>query len=93
MPGRKQDHIWMYFDKDVEIGKSGCKAKCKECGKSMQGIVARMKQHHSECKTDTQDTPAITVSTPRKRPAPEAGESSPLCTPTKRTKISAGKRI
>ena len=30
MPGRKQDCIWLYFEKEVQPGKTGCKAYCKD---------------------------------------------------------------
>ena len=49
MPGRKQDCVWMYFDKCVNTGKAGSRAKCKSCSKEMQGLVARMKQHYNLC--------------------------------------------
>lgn len=49
MPGRKQDSVWIYFEKSVSVGKTGCRAKCKTCGKEMQGLVARLKQHYQEC--------------------------------------------
>ena len=61
-------------------GKTGCKAKCRACGKTMQGLVARMKQHHEGCvgapnrgdTTDTSDA-EISLRSSRKRatsPAP-----------------------
>ena len=30
-------------------GKKGCRAKCKECGFELQGLVARMKDHKAKC--------------------------------------------
>ena len=45
MSGRKQDSIWLYFDR----ANSSTKATCKTCGKLMHGIVARMKQHKLHC--------------------------------------------
>ena len=49
MSGRKSDHVWIYFDTKKEVGKAGCRATCKKCGKEMQGLVARLKQHYHEC--------------------------------------------
>ena len=49
MSGRKQDCVWLYFDKIKVVGKAGCRATCKKCGKEMQGLVARMKQHYDSC--------------------------------------------
>ena len=68
------------FWEDVVPGKAGCKATCRACGKTMQGLVARMKQHHEGCvgaqnrgdTTDTSDA-EISLPSPRKRatsPAP-----------------------
>ena len=45
MSGRRYDIVWLYFDKLKLPGKTGCRAKCKKCGKEKQGLVARMKQH------------------------------------------------
>jgi len=84
MPGRKLDSVWLYFDKVVDPGKTGCRAKCKECGKDMQGLVSRLKQHRLEMHTvQTEET----TSSSEKRPA------SPENTPTKRAKIDSGKLI
>lgn len=50
MAGRKQDAVWLNFDRvRPTSGKSGFRAKCKDCGKEMQGLVARLKQHHGAC--------------------------------------------
>jgi len=49
MSGRKQDCVWVYFDKIKVVGKAGCQATCKTCGKEIQGLVARMKQHYDSC--------------------------------------------
>lgn len=49
MAGRKQDAIWLKFERITTAGKAGCKAKCLKCGKIMQGLVARMKQHPDSC--------------------------------------------
>ena len=60
-------------------GKAGCKATCRACGKTMQGLVARMKQHHEGCvgaqnRSDTTDTSdaEISLPSPRKRAASPA---------------------
>ena len=49
MSGRRHDIIWLYFHKTKLPGKIGCRAKCKRCGKEIQGLVARMKQHYTDC--------------------------------------------
>ena len=59
MSGRKQDPIWLLYDKSVLIGKKGSRAKCKCCGKEIQGLVDRMKKHTAECiPVDDTDSPA-----------------------------------
>ena len=52
MAGRKQDSVWLYYAKLANPGKTGCRAKCKQCGKVMQGLVTRMKQHQSICSVE-----------------------------------------
>ncbi|KAM4035029.1 uncharacterized protein ACNLHF_021730 isoform 1-T1 [Anomaloglossus baeobatrachus] len=48
--GRKRDPVWEYFNEAPSpIGKAGMRAKCKRCNKEMQGLVARMRQHHEKC--------------------------------------------
>ncbi|XP_073493817.1 uncharacterized protein [Phyllobates terribilis] len=48
--GRKRDPVWEYFNEaPLPIGKAGMRAKCKRCNKEMQGLVARMRQHHEKC--------------------------------------------
>jgi len=49
MAGRKQDSVSLYYEKLATPGKGGCSAKWKQCGKDMQGLVSRMKQHQSIC--------------------------------------------
>ena len=49
MSGRKQDIIWLNFDRVVVPGKKGYRAKCKKCAKEMQGLVVRLKQHSAAC--------------------------------------------
>ena len=48
--GRKQDCIWMEFERSFIPGIAGVKAKCKSCSKEMMGIVSRMKKHIVQCK-------------------------------------------
>ena len=48
--GRKQDCIWMEFERSFIPGIAGVKAKCKSCSKEMTGIVSRMKKHIVQCK-------------------------------------------
>ena len=90
MPGRKQDCIWLYFEKEVQSGKTGCKAKCRECGRVMQGLVARMKAHHSECQGQNPQPEA--APTPRKRPAADS-DYLPASSPAKRSKTDTGNLI
>ncbi|KAM7152724.1 uncharacterized protein RBU57_012746 [Macrochelys suwanniensis] len=48
--GRKRDPVWDYFNEvPLPVGKTGMHAKCKQCNKEMQRLVARMKQHHAKC--------------------------------------------
>jgi hypothetical protein len=48
--GRKRDPIWNYFTElPANLGKTGCRAKCNECGVELQGLVARMKGHKMKC--------------------------------------------
>ncbi|XP_053105078.1 uncharacterized protein LOC128324475 [Hemicordylus capensis] len=48
--GRKRDSVWQYFNEvPLPISKAGMRAKCKHCNKEMQGLVARMRQHHEKC--------------------------------------------
>ncbi|XP_073535074.1 uncharacterized protein [Phyllobates terribilis] len=48
--GHKRDPVWEYFNETPSpIGKAGMRAKCKRCNKEMQGLVARMRQHHEKC--------------------------------------------
>ena len=49
MSGLKRLPVWIYFDTKKEVGKAGCRATYKKCGKEMQGLVARLKQHYHEC--------------------------------------------
>ena len=44
MSGRKCDSIWHYFETKYLIGKAGCHATCKKCGKELQWLIARLKQ-------------------------------------------------
>ncbi|XP_074922891.1 protein lin-7 homolog A isoform X2 [Chelonoidis abingdonii] len=48
--GHKRDPIWKYCNEvPLPVGKTGMRAKCKQCTKEMQCLVARMKQHHEKC--------------------------------------------
>lgn len=53
--GRKRDTIWFYFNEKIEVGKKGSRAICKKCGKEMQGLVARLKNHFSTCGSTNED--------------------------------------
>lgn len=49
MAGRKKDDIWIYFNEEPTFSGKGVKAKCKNCGKVIMGIVARLKKHVEQC--------------------------------------------
>ena len=49
MSGRKSDFIWQYFETKSVAGKAGCRVTFKKCGKEMQGLVVRLKQHYHVC--------------------------------------------
>lgn len=48
--GRKRDNIWScYIELPCLTGKAGGRARCRDCGSEMQGLVARMKKHRQKC--------------------------------------------
>ena len=47
--GRKQDPVWLKFERIVTAGKSDSRAKCKQCEKEIQGLVARMNAYINQC--------------------------------------------
>lgn len=48
--GRKKDPIWIYYKElPVVPGKKGTRAECKACKKELQGLVARLTNHHDKC--------------------------------------------
>lgn len=49
MTGRKQDEIWKYFEKQVIPDRKGSRAICKQCHKSMEGQISRLKAHYNKC--------------------------------------------
>lgn len=49
MAGRKKDSIWIYFSEEPTISGKGVKAKCKNCGKVLMGIVTRLRKHVEQC--------------------------------------------
>lgn len=51
--GRKKDGVWDNFIQRIQEDKKGSRAVCKECGQEMQGLVVRMKQHLSVCRSKT----------------------------------------
>lgn len=54
--GRKKDPIWINFEElPVRPGVSGSRAVCKKCRKEIQGIVARLKKHLSDCYSESDD--------------------------------------
>lgn len=85
MPGRKSDSVWIYFDKIVVCGKTGCRARCKTCNKDMQGLVARMKSHYHSCTNSVENCIEIV---PEPGPATsdlsDSAPTSPVPVPMKR---------
>ena len=61
--GRKQDPIWLHYERTVIPGKTGSKATCKYCRKQMMGIADRMSSHISQCssKDAVTETPACSL--------------------------------
>ncbi|XP_029655938.1 uncharacterized protein LOC115229781 [Octopus sinensis] len=64
MSGRKRDSLWAYFDKRIIPGKTGSRARCRNCGKDIQGLVSRMRQHHLLCRSN--------IDIPENMPRPES---------------------
>jgi len=62
MSRRNEDSVWLYFDQIKVVGKAGCRTTCKKCGKEMQGLVARMRQHYDSC-TDAHTVDTSTTHT------------------------------
>ncbi|KAG8192983.1 hypothetical protein JTE90_028103 [Oedothorax gibbosus] len=52
MAGRKKDSIWLHFTEESTTSGKGVKAKCKNCGKVIMGLVARLKKHVAICSPD-----------------------------------------
>ncbi|CAG4952689.1 unnamed protein product [Parnassius apollo] len=57
---KNQSLVWVNF---IEVsnkasGKTGCRAECRKCGKSMQGLVNRLKKHLKTCNTDVLPNPS-----------------------------------
>ena len=44
MSDRKQDCMWLYFDKTKVAGKAICWATCKKCGKEMHTYQQNLKR-------------------------------------------------
>ena len=43
MSGRKQNSVWLYFNKTKVVGKAKCRARCNnKYGKEMQGLDTRL---------------------------------------------------
>ena len=84
--GRKQDSIWLQFERVIVPGKSGCRAICKSCNKEMMGIVSRMKDHYNQCNNINPVVPACPEPIEKpfpwmaKMPKKEASKSSSLST-------------
>lgn len=54
---RKRDPVWSDFD-CIKTKNTGFWARCKKCGKEMQGILDRLKKHTKICQPGvcSQDT-------------------------------------
>lgn len=60
--GRKRDPIWNFYNEIPHApGKTGSRARCKDCGTEMQGLVARMKDHRQKCEGPVVDSGDQTV--------------------------------
>lgn len=53
--GRRSDAVWSSFTEVKIEGRKGKRAKCKLCGKEMEGQVARMKKHYQTCNNNIED--------------------------------------
>ena len=71
--GRKQDNSWQYFNKTVTPGITGCKATCKFCNKTMQGIPSRMKEHLPKCVPFAKEQSSSLIPKPRDPAMPPEG--------------------
>ena len=71
--GRKPDSSWQYFNKTVTPGMKGCKATCKSCNKTMQGIPSRMKEHLSKCIPFAKEQSSSLIPKPRDPAMPPEG--------------------
>jgi hypothetical protein len=47
--GRKQDPIWIHYEKVKTPDKAGVRAVCKVCRHELQGIPERLKKHAANC--------------------------------------------
>ena len=94
MSGRKQGCVWLYFDKTKVVGKVGCRATCKRCGKEIQGFVARMKQHYDSCTdvhtvdTSTSHTAPVVIHVPGQVKRAASPISLPLAKVRKRNTVT-----
>jgi len=62
--GRKRDPVWSCFHQLPAGGIKGlgCRAKCKDCGTELQGLVARMKAHRAKCAGQSDEATASGLS-------------------------------
>lgn len=52
--GRQRDAIWADFEGLPATSKQKCiRAKCKACGKEVQGLVQRLRDHKKKCEGKT----------------------------------------
>ena len=70
-----------------------CRAKCRSCGKDVQGLVARMKQHYQQCSLETtqatEESPLIGNHTPAARKRAASPQPTHHLSPVKRQKHSS----
>ncbi|XP_045105389.1 uncharacterized protein LOC123500868 [Portunus trituberculatus] len=55
--GRQKDSIWAEFEEVATHSQNkGIRAKCKVCGKELQGLVQRLRDHKKKCKEPQRDS-------------------------------------
>jgi uncharacterized protein YuzB (UPF0349 family) len=85
--GRKKDPVWVYFDEEKTSTDKGVriKAKCKSCGKQLQGLVARLKDHKGKCISGHIEDSDSEAPEPEMKQQPSSSQSLPVA-PTKSLK-------
>lgn len=55
--GRQKDSVWAEFEEVATHSQNqGIRAKCKVCGKELQGLVQRLRDHKKKCKEPQRDS-------------------------------------